>query len=92
MECCLTQRPLRSLLPLVVHREAHPDVQNRTIAASKRNLWAWYDNPFFAENGRTQLLDFATFVFFVDVTSAFTESVFSVVKGTKTVHRGRRRT
>lgn len=28
-------------------------------------------------------------MFSVDVTSAFTESVFSVVKGTKTMHRGR---
>ena len=64
------------------------------------NLWAWYhrkNNPFFVrdswgrQNDRTTraLLDFVTFVFSVDVSSAFTESVFSITKGTKDQKRQR---
>jgi hypothetical protein len=80
----------RSLLP---RRNAKSAVAAKTSAAAEENLWAWYHdelNPFFKNYGEAgALIGFATFVFSVDVTSSFIESVFSVAKSTKTKHRGR---
>lgn len=85
---------------LVLASQLEPDAELDVAREASINLWAWYhrkNNPFFMRDSwgrqmvqtKRALLDFVTFVFSVDVSSAFTESVFSITKGTKDQKRQR---
>ena len=81
-------------------RRSCPSEQRAAAHEADSNLWAWYhreNNDFFMQHRwcrrkteeKLAFLDFVTFVFSVDVSSAFTESVFSITKGTKDPKRQR---
>jgi len=83
------------LLAFDDYRDLEQVDQVRVASAAMDNLWSWYHdegNQFFQQDFSDQqtmsaLLDFVAFVFSVEVSSSFTESVFSITKGTKNPHR-----
>ena len=88
---------------VVLVRKLDTDERLATAREADCNLWAWYhrkDNEFFnretwhqqGDDEKLALVEFVTFVFSVDVSSAFTESVFSITKGTKDPKRQRLKT